>query len=228
MPTTAAAVLVLMLALLPGMLGAYFLEHLSGRDWREKDWRAALRYLAISALGLALYAIAAQRFSWPPARHVIPGSLMALTAEEVPALAVPYLGHIVASVVVGVSAAFLLRLLAKIGGFSARPCAWDTFANDLVQGRWVVVTLKSRDVYAGYLRVADVGVAASERDIVLRDPCRYDESKGEYLGIGYRDIFVQALLVDSIATAMDPKLDQDSKVAFGKRLFQGRQDDHST
>ena len=70
MPTSVAAVLVLMLALLPGMLGAYFLEHLGGRDWRERDWRAALRYLAISVLGLALYAIIARRLSWPPPRDL--------------------------------------------------------------------------------------------------------------------------------------------------------------
>jgi hypothetical protein len=59
MPTTASAVLVVLLALLPGYVGAFFLQHLGGRDWRER----------VSAVGLALYVIPAAALDWPPARH---------------------------------------------------------------------------------------------------------------------------------------------------------------
>jgi len=58
-----------------------------------------------------------------------------------------------------------------------------------------------------------------ERDLVLRGPARYDEETGNYKGVGYRDLFVSALLVDSIATVMDPDEKSDLVPTRGLSLF---------
>ena len=213
-----SAVLVLLLALLPGYVGAYFLQHLGGRDWREREWHTALRYLALSAVGLALYVIPAAALSWPAARHVIPAEYSAIKAEDLGGLALPYAGHILGGALAGLLIGLLLRHLAPIVGISARPCSWDTFAADLVQDRWIVVTLKSGDVYGGYIQIADTGVPATERDLVLREPALYDADTSEYRSIGYRDMFIPAQLVDSIATVANPG-ETDRLTEIGQPLF---------
>lgn len=211
MPDTVGAVLVLLLAILPGRVGAFFFESLSGRDWRERDWLTVLRLLGISVVGLAIYAIAAHAFGWPPPRHTIPAQLANVTAETMADLAIPYFGHIVASAVAGIGLALFLRVYSRAAGVTYRASAWDTFAAQFVPGRWVVVTLKSGDVYAGFVRVADTGVTAAERDIVLGGPSLYDAQTHKYGAVGYRDLFLQAPLIDSIATVAG---DDDPEVIF--------------
>lgn len=218
MPTTAGAVLVVLLALLPGYVGAFFLQHLSGRDWRERDWHTALRYLAVSAVGLSLYVIPAAALEWPPARHVVPSEYAALKAENLAGLALPYGGHILGGALAGLLIGLAVRHVAPIMGISRRPCAWDTFVADLAEDRWIVVTLKSGDVYGGFIHVGDTGVTAIERDIVLREPARYDADTSEYRAVGYRDMFIPAQLVDSIATVATPG-DTDRRTDVGQPLF---------
>ncbi len=116
--------------------------------------------------------------------------------------AVPYFGHIAGSAVAGLAMAGFIRIYVKAGGFAHRASAWDTFVTELIQDRWVVITLKTGDAYAGFVRLADVGVVAGERDVVLREPARHDGKSGQYQAVGYRDLFVQAPLVDSMATLM--------------------------
>jgi hypothetical protein len=210
-PNTVGAVLVLLLAILPGRIGAFFLESLSGRDWRERDWLAVLRLLGISAVGLATYAIAAGVFGWPAARHTIPAQIESVTAETLADLAVPYFGHIAASALAGIGLALFLRVYSRAAGITYRASAWDTFAAQFVPGRWVVVTLKSGDVYAGFVRVADTGVAAAERDIVLGGPSLYDAATQKYEAVGYHDLFLQAPLIDSIATVSG---DDEAEITF--------------
>jgi hypothetical protein len=207
-----------LLALLPGYVGAFFLQRLTGRDWRERDWHTAIRYLAVSAVGLALYVISAATFDWPPARHVIPDEYSRVSAENLVTLALPYGGHILGGALAGLLIGLALRHVAPLMGISRRPCSWDTFVADLVQGRWIVMTLKSGDVYAGYIQIADTGVAGAERDLVLREPARYDADAGEYRAVGYRDMFIPAQLVDSIATVANPG-EADRLTAIGQPLF---------
>jgi hypothetical protein len=56
MPTSAAALLILVIAIVPGALGNVVFTRLVGTDWREKELSTVVRVLAISVFGLALYA----------------------------------------------------------------------------------------------------------------------------------------------------------------------------
>ena len=50
MPTSAAAALVILLALVPGASGVYAFNQTVGPDWRQKEWQAAVQYIAFSTL----------------------------------------------------------------------------------------------------------------------------------------------------------------------------------
>lgn len=206
MPSTIAAIVILVIAAVPGALGSYLYRAINGLDWREREWNTAVRYVAFSASGLIVYILAAGALGLPPAAHVIPSSFdpAHLSAAGLPALLLPYTGHLLGSALSGVAAAFAVRGIANLTHGIPQPCAWDAFVNKELNDRWVVLTLKSGDAYAGYIAVADSGVPASDRDIVLREPARYEPNTQSYQPTGMRDLFIRADLLDSIASLAVP------------------------
>lgn len=217
---TASTALVLLIAVVPGALGSYLYDTLNGLDWREKNWGAAIRYVAFSAVGLAFYVLVGSGLRWWPAIHVLPITYTSATfsADLLPRIVVPFLGHLTSSGLVGLAAAWAARSVATITGTTARPGAWDVFVKDSASSRWAVVTLKSSDIYAGYIFVADVGVPSSDRDVMLREPARYDPDKKAYIATPYWDIFLPAGLIHTIAVV---RLKEDRPIGptSGKPLF---------
>jgi hypothetical protein len=206
MPSSIAAALVLLVAVVPGALGSRIYEAINGLDWRERDWSAAIRFIAFSAVGLTVYVLLADLFRWPPAVHVIPSTYSALNFEalQLPRIAAPFAGHLLSAGFVGLVAAYATRLLSKATAETHRPGAWDAFVRDHVGGRWVVITLKSGDVWAGFLAVGDAGVAHGERDLLLREPARFDHDRSQYVVSPYRDLYLPAELVQNLATVAEP------------------------
>ncbi|HTK31872.1 MAG TPA: DUF6338 family protein [Candidatus Saccharimonadaceae bacterium] len=219
---TAATALVLAIAIVPGAFGSYLYEALNGLDWREKDWGAAIRYVAFSALGLIIYILFAAPLQWPPAIHVLPATYLAggLPAGVASKLAIPFLGHLIGSGFAGLAAALGVRTLARYTRGTYHPGSWDAFARVSAAGRWVVVTLKSGDVFAGYLAVADTGVASNDRDLVLREPARLDKERDEYVATTYWEMYLPAALVQNLATVSSER-DVRKGPMPGESLWQG-------
>jgi hypothetical protein len=219
-PTTLAAVTVLVLAVVPGMIGVYAFATINGTDWRHKDWQVAVRALSFSVFGLLVYSLLALSWDWIPPLHVIPSSYRPdwLRASKVAGLLLPFAGHCVSSGIVGGVAAGLDRCVAKISRASPHVCAWDDFVGTRLADRWVVITLASSDVYAGYVALADVGVPATDRDIILTEPARFDPETRQYVVTSYRHMFIRAELVQSIATVALPT-DAPIGQPIGQPLF---------
>jgi hypothetical protein len=215
MPTSIATATVFALALIPGACGAYVWALINGQDWREKEWQAALRYLMFSIAGLAIYVIAGMLMRLPPALHVIPSTYEGsnLKASSLGGIFLPYLGHIVGAVIAGIVAALAHRVICYVAGSSPQPSTWDHFLKNSLPKHWVVVTLKSGDVYAGYVRTAEESAPSGERDIVIRQPAKYDDKAHNYRVTSMQDLFVPAELVQNIGTVrseadaeVDPKV----------------------
>jgi hypothetical protein len=218
LPTTVAAALVLVLAIVPGAAGVYTFAIINGTDWRQKDWEAVVQHVGFSALGLLLYVLLARALDWPPASHVIPAAYQTIGADRLHLLLVPYLGHVAGGAAVGVVAAGMDRLSAKITRSTHHANSWNRFANKCVEGRWVVVTLTSGDVYAGIVRVADVGVPIAERDLILGEPALYDPGKGNYYVTPFSEVFLPAPLIQSIG-ALERDGDKRIGPPLGQPLF---------
>ncbi|HET7024344.1 MAG TPA: DUF6338 family protein [Gemmatimonadales bacterium] len=202
MPTSIATVTVIALAIIPGAFGAYVWALINGQDWREKDWEAAIRFLAFSVLGLGVYVLLGLIFTLPPAIHILPSTYgsAALNAPALSSIFSPYIGHIMCSGLVGAAAAVAHRWTASIRGASPQPSTWDHFIKSAVPKHWVVVTLKSGDVYAGYVQTAEESAPATERDIILRHPAKFNEAINNYCVTSLQDLFVPAELVQSLGT----------------------------
>ncbi len=213
MPTSVAAALILVLAVVPGAVGVYTFAMINGTDWRQKEWEAVVQHIGFSALGLLLYVLLARSFGWPPASHVVPTAYQSIQADQLHLLLVPYLGHLVGGGIVGVLAAGLDRISARITRSTHHANSWNRFANKCVEGRWVVVTLTSGDVYAGIVRVADVGVPSAERDLILGEPALYDADRGNYYVTSFNEIFLPAALIQSVGA-----LQRDGDVRIGPSL----------
>jgi hypothetical protein len=215
-PTSLAAVTVLVLAVVPGAFGEYAWSLVNGQDWRKKEWETALGFLSFSVIGLALYVCAGLVIPLPPAVHVIPSTYEATTlnAAGLSRVFLPYLGHIVASTLVGIVAALAHRGISAVFGLSPQPSAWDHFIKKCVPGRWVVVTLKSGDVFAGYIETAEQAAPANERDVVLHYPAKRDETTQSYKVTSLNDLFLPADLVQNIGTIrLDSELAKDPAVS---------------
>jgi hypothetical protein len=228
MPTSFAAALVVALVMVPGILGDRIFRVLVGVDWREREWRGAARVVGFSAVGLALYSIAAQAFGLPPARHVFPEAYLASARNpnEINMLFLSYAGHLVGGALAGIGGCWASKVLAKLSSSSAYPGAWDDLVRVYAPDHWVVVGLTSGDVYAGKLKTADVAVSTAERDIVLEEPAQYDTKTGRYCATPYQFQFIQASTIFSISVVHEPRL-ESRVVAVGDYLFQEREDAHS-
>jgi hypothetical protein len=202
MPNSIATVTVFALAIVPGAFGVYAWALLNGQDWREKEWEAGVRFLSFSILGLGVYVLAGLVLTLPPAIHVLPATYEAATirSSSLPSIFLPYFGHILGSTLVGAAAACIHRLVCKLRRSSAHPSAWDDFLKVGSAKRWVTVALKSGDIYAGYIHMAEQSVPTAERDVILRSPAKYDEATRNYVVTSYRDLFLPADLIQNIGT----------------------------
>ena len=82
----------------------------------------------------------------------------------------------------------------------------------------MTVGLSNGQVYAGYVDKADVSVAASERDIILREPALYNEADGMYRTTPYQTMFRLGSTITSVAAVSDPR-DDKRITSAGESLF---------
>ena len=218
LPNSVAALLIAAFAILPGVPGERIYTMLVGWDWREDKWWRTLRLLAFSLVGLSAYAIAATFVSAPLPVYISPQSLARLLPNQITDLAIAFLGHIVGAAISGVAAGYAVRALARLTSRSAYSSAWDHFINACTKSRWVTVGLTNGQAYAGYVDKADVSVAASDRDIILREPALYDETDKIYRATPYQTMFLLGSTIASIAAVTDPYGDKRITSA-GEDLF---------
>jgi len=208
-PNTAAGLLAIILVVLPGIPGDYVYRNVAGVSWREKEMRHLLRLLGYSVVGLAAYTIAAGSWNLPPPTYVFP-STFAGSGPSVPELrniAIAYVGHLIGSGVAGLAGALFVLGLSKITPIGAQRDAWDHFVNKTSARRWVLVHLRTGEVYAGMLEHADIQVEPDYRDIILREPALFDETTGLYTSSTQQHVFLTGGSIASIATVLDPSLD---------------------
>jgi len=84
--------------------------------------------------------------------------------------------------------------------------------------------LNNGDVYAGYVDKADVSVAATERDLILREPALYDQRLTRYRALGYQSLFLLGSTIASAAVVTDAAADQRI-TTIGESLFVEDNDD---
>lgn len=224
-PTTLVSLLVVLLAVLPGIPGDQVYRSLAGVSWREKEHRHVLRLLSFSVLGLALYAAAAAEFGWHAPAYIVPVSYApsVFTVDVLGPFSVAYLGHLAGAAIVGAGAAFARRGLSRVVTSSGNRDAWDHFVNLCVPGHWIIVRLKSGAAYAGMLDHADVSVEPEYRDIILAEPAEWDEAQNCYVSSTHQVLFLRGVDIVSIVTIFEPSRD-NRVVAAGTTLFHGAHD----
>ena len=225
MPTTIAGLLIILIAVFPGLIGNRIYRIIIGVDWREKEVGMILRLLAFSIVGLVLYYIFAVSFNLPPPLHLFPDFYANITYTEIKlnpnslnSVFFPYIGHIIGGSLAGLLGAYGNKILSKFASISAYPAAWDEFARNCVGGRWVVIGLSNDEIYAGKIKHIDISIASAERDIILEEPCKYDKEHNKYIATSYQYMFIQAANIFSVAALHDPSKEQRS-IPIGTDLF---------
>jgi hypothetical protein len=218
LPNSVTALLIAAFAILPGAPGERIYTMLVGWDWREDKWWRTLRLLAFSLAGLSAYSIIAAAVGAPLPSYISQPALEGRLSGQSSDLGVSLLGHFVGAAIAGLAAGYAVRALARLTSRSAYSSAWDHFINSCAKGRWVTVGLANGQVYAGYVDKADVSVAASDRDIILREPALYDETEKAYRATPYQTMFLLGSTIASIAAVTDPRGDQRITTA-GEDLF---------
>lgn len=222
------AMLVLVLALLPGVPGDRLMGSVVGRSWLEKDWQYVIRVLSYSTLGLIGYALLASWRDWPPPIHVLPATFggTGLSPADLPRVGYGYLGHLVVSTLVG-AASGLVQLGVKAwmpNVFVRHRDAWDEFVRFCAPGRWVVATLRDGRVYVGMLEQADTSRGPQHRDLLIQEPALWEEDVGNYRATGELYLYVGGEQITSLSAITDP--DRDARVTeSGKLIFEGEKVD---
>jgi hypothetical protein len=224
MPTTSAAILIIVLVILPGLLGDRVYKLLVGIDWREKEWRSILRLVAFSVAGAALYTLFAVAFSLIPVIHLIPKTYSDIQTgtTDINSIFLPYAGHLAGATLAGFAAGLGVLTLTKLSPRSPYPSAWDDFIRTHSTERWVVIGLQTGDVYAGQISNADLSAPTGDRDIVLAEPCLFDPEAGTYRANNYQYMFLKAESIYSIAAIYDQTRDT-RLAAVGESLFDEEQ-----
>ena len=206
MPTTLAALLVIVFAIVPGVPGETFFSIIVGANWREEQWRRIVRVISISLAGLVVYILFASLVGLPMPSYILPSqfSADAFTTSVLPTMAGAYVGHLTGAMVCGILSAYVVRKVARL---STYPDTWDDFVRKFVPDHWVIVELVNGSVYAGILKKADISVRQSERDIVLVEPALYSEETDIFTSLDYQYLFLPAALISSIAVYYDSALD---------------------
>lgn len=127
MPTTITALIIIVVAIFPGVLGNRAYQVLVGIDWREKEFQVILRLAGFSIIGAVIYSIVADLSSFLPLPlHLIPSSYESLSSspENLLKIIYPYIGHLICGFIAGVLAALGVLLLAKCSSTTAYPGAW--------------------------------------------------------------------------------------------------------
>ena len=223
MPTTITALLIIVVAVFPGMFGNRIYQVIVGIDWRERDFQVIIRLAGFSIIGAVLYSIVANISGFlPPPIHLIPSSYESLSnnPEELVQIIYPYIGHLIGGLLSGVLAAIAVLILAKFSSATAYPGAWDDFIRRQVPNHWVIIGLKNGDVYAGKIKTADLSVSKDERDVVLEEPCLYDKNSMNYQSLNYQYIFIPSDNLYSLAVVHDSKTDH-RLIPIGENLFNG-------
>ncbi|HEV3073211.1 MAG TPA: DUF6338 family protein, partial [Thermoanaerobaculia bacterium] len=204
--STLAGILLLVFAVLPGVPGERLYRTFVGSDWREDQWKKTLHLLTFSVFGLALYAGIAPLLHAPFPTYLSPVLLEQAAKDEVSfrRMLLALLGHFAGSSVAGVISGVSMRSVARVMSASAYYSAWDHFVRHCAKKHWVVVTLQNGETYSGFIETADISVAGSERDLILREPASYDQERDEYRASKYQSLFLPGSSLSSIATVYEP------------------------
>jgi hypothetical protein len=206
---------ILAIAMTPGVPGEVFYSKITGRDWRKNRLYHITRVVLISILGLVVYTLIAHSLGWSFPLYVMPSSFQReLTESTVATMALAYLGHLTCASAIGGLCGVIYKKLTEVAGGTIEPFAWDDLTNTHVQGRWVVVDLVGDKAYAGIIETADDYVPADQRDVLLKEPALYrDGEKGEgYYTMEYQHLFLSASLIESVAVVHEEGDDRISDI----------------
>lgn len=220
MPTTIAALVIILFAILPGLPAYNIYRIFYGSNWRATDWEKIIGIIGFSTGGLILYTIVSTIFKLPLPVYIIPSTFDydSFGTSTLVSIAASYIGHLMGSVLVASIAILCVRFLSKWTPTTPYPAAWDDFICVDVQKHWVVVRLTNGEAYAGMISYVDTSVKHAERDLVIAEPAKYIEENKNYQIIPYQKIFIPAMLISSVAVVYDPTID-NRITKIGSYLF---------
>lgn len=190
-------------------------------SWRDTAINSTFRVICFSVGGAYLYVFAYLLLRHCdcllPPNHLFPQVLAAFGPDTYLTLLWPFLGHALGSAVFAFFVVGVAHLMARVFGRSLNPNAWDVFTGDMVDGRWVAVSLKNGESYAGILKVVDNRVQSGERDLVLTEPARFSEEKRNFVSTSYSAIYLSAESVETVAAVAQPG--DDRIIAINNSVF---------
>lgn len=221
-------IFIFIFGLIPGVPGETIYSNVVGRSWRENKLRRVTRTLVISICGLILFILTGDFLAYigigvvMEPLHVMPGRLAdGMSGKQTSKVALAYLGHVFFSTVAGgVIAVGWHAIAARISQHSY-PSAWESLTSTHSRNRWVVVSLKTGDAYAGMIETADNNVHRENRDMLLREPAQLNPNIGAFVATRHQYLFLPAELIQSVSVVHNPKHDDPRVTEVGEPILSG-------
>jgi hypothetical protein len=220
MPSTLTELLIILFAILPGFPAYLVYKSYFGTDWRATDWEKVIGIISFSVGGLIVYILISSIIILPKPLYLLPTTFdpKSFGTGSLLPIALSYFGHSISSIIIAFLIVICIRIVSKWCSSSPYPAAWDEFIRADVPDHWIVIRLNNDETYAGMINYGDTSVSLAERDIVLIEPAKFDETSKLYKMLPYQKLFLPAGLIASIAIVYNP--DKDERITkIGSTLF---------
>lgn len=227
MVDTISALLILIFAVIPGILGNGIYELIIGSNWKEELFSKTVRIVGFSFFGLIFYIlIGVQYFNLPVPIYIFPETYTAaqITNSQLIQAAQAWFMNFVVATLIAVIYAFSIKIVFRRFNITHLPDTWDKLVRSKVAEHWVVVNLKGGGSYLGMLESANISVDAKDRDILLLEPARYEPKINNYVAINVQYLFIAGSFISSVGTvptSTDDRITQIGELIFTQRNGEG-------
>lgn len=205
-PATVGAILIPVVAMLPGVPAEVAFSRIVGKSWLELEIQRYIRIVGFSVAGLAGYGAMFGVLGLRAPSHIVPATFSPalFSVDKIAGISLGYLGHVTTATIIALLLALAIRLVRKLmPSLVIHQDSWDKFVRTYADGRWVVITTSSGESYAGIIQNADFSRDPMFRDIVLYEPAVYDEIGCNYIATSYQFLFLKGCEIVSLGAIFD-------------------------
>lgn len=204
-----AALLIIVFALIPGILGNRIYELIGGSKKEGKLWDRIVRIISFSLLGFVIYVLVfVPYFNFPIPLYRVPETISTPYYDQTQMIQTVYL-LIWMFILSALSALVIAVVVVTYNKYSPLTTknAYDEFIRGYIQSHMVIVNLKSGASYSGIIERGDTVVKIDESDIVLKEPTLYSKENKNYLTSSSKYQYFPGNSISSIAVVFHPNID---------------------
>jgi len=206
------SLIIFLFAVFPGFFANEIYKIIAGHNWNEDKWDNVIRSIFFSLVGLAFYFFVAYKifnFNYPVYIYQNTYSKNFFTTDlHIETLFKVLFWHSAFSTFFGFLCGKLIKSYNRRSKLTTYSNTWNEFCSNYIRQRWVVVTLRNGEVFAGMVELIETNVKDEFRDLILDDPSKYDAKVNKFLSLEQKYLFLPGKIIEYVGTS---RMDYDEQ-----------------